>query len=227
MRIDLKTNSLALLQKSKRADKKLAYATVNAINNAAKIIQQEERDHVKRVFHTRGDFVLKQAAVIKPFASVGKSIPYAEISVGRKDRFLLGEFEEGGERKPFTPGAKRVAIPFIDDKPRAETSDKFSRDLFFKALRLRPIKQKRLHGPPKPGHLTVWKGAHRTYMIPSIGVFQRYGSGKGQTRLLYLFDKDVPIDKRLDFLEIAEKDGATILTEEMEKAIIKEIQRGL
>lgn len=232
-RIDLKTDSLELLRKAKRADKKLAYATVNAINSAAKKLQGKVQQSAKDDMNIRTPFSLRNTAIIRPFASVKNSRPYAEISVGQRDRLVLPELstKEQEKRTPFTPGAKRVAVPMIEGQPRARFPQKLPKELYWKALRLKrwprgTAKGARAKYPGEAeGKQVIWRGRLRTYMIPSIGVFQRESSDFSKP--LYLFDSDVPIPKRLAFVDIMERDAPGELTEEMERQIIKEIQRGL
>lgn len=232
-RINLSMNPAELLRKSQRAEKKIAFGTVNALNNAAKNLQSRIRGEGTRDLTIRGEFARRQAAIIKPFASVKDKRPYAELSVGKRERLLLPELatKEPEKRKPFTPGAKRVAIPLIDGQPRARFPQKLPKELYWKALRLKRWPRGTAKGARKkyPGESqakqTIWRGRLRTYMIPSIGVFQRKSSSVSEP--IYLFDADVPIPQRLGFLEIMERHGSEELTEEMEKQMIKELARGL
>ena len=63
----------------RNGQRRLAYAVVNAINNTAKRIQEAERRRVEEEFTVRKrDFLRREAAKIKPFASVKQGRPYAE-----------------------------------------------------------------------------------------------------------------------------------------------------
>ena len=107
MKIDVQIDSTKLILRLRNGQRRLAYATVNAINNTAKRIQVAERQRVEKEFTVRKkNFVLRQAAVIKPFANVKQGRPFAEIAVGQKPRLLLSAFERGAERKPSTPSAR-------------------------------------------------------------------------------------------------------------------------
>ena len=235
MRIGLSIDPALILLKARRGEKRFAFAAVNAINNAAKNLQKKVQEAAKDKLNIRKPFALRNVAVIKPFASVGAQRPFAEISVGQRDRLLLPELAtpEVEERKPFTPGAKRVAVPIIEGQPRARFPGTLPRELYFKALRLKPWPRGTGGGRAvRPNELraggeTIWRGAQRTYMIPSIGVFQRKGSRAGDTVPIYLFDEDVPLKDPLPFTEIMDRFGEEELTEELEKQIIKEIARGL
>ena len=123
MKIDLQIDSTKLILRLRNGQRRLAYATVNAINNTAKRIQAAERRRVEKEFTVRKkNFIQRQAAIIKPFANVKQGRPYAEISVGQKPRLLLSAFERGAERKPSTPSARRVAEPVIGGPARPRFS---------------------------------------------------------------------------------------------------------
>lgn len=230
LHIGIDINPALLLLKARRGEKRFAFAVVNALNNAAKTLQKRIQEDAKDELNIRKPFALRQVAIIKPFASVGKSRPYAEISVGQKDRLLLPELAsvEHEQRQPFTPGAKRVAVPFLNGAPRSHSKGDVPKAFYFKNLRLKRGKKaraKKMDG--QGGDPEVWYGQQRTYMIPAVGVFQRTGSGDRESKLIYAFDKDVPIPNRLNFISISERFGAIDLQEALQQEIIKEIARGL
>lgn len=228
MRIGIDINPALLLLKARRGEKRFAYAIVNALNNAAKTLQKRIQEDTREDLNIRKPFALRNLAVIKPFASVGKQIPFAEISVGQKDRLLLPELasKENEKRTPFTPGAKRVAVPFLNGAPRSKSNAEVPRHLYFRNLRLKKVRKARAKKMDVEKQ-EVWRGQQGTYMIPAIGVFQRVGPGEGQTKLIYAFDKDVPIPNQFNFIEIAERYGPIDLQEALQKEVIKEIARGL
>ena len=131
MDIKLKWDQSQLDQFIGQVPRRLAYATVNAINLTAKRIQQDEFARARSVFQIRkqqfffgsDSRVGGVAARITQFASVGKAVPFAEITAGKLpgggdggtgfSRLLYGRFEAGGTREPFTPGAKSVAVPIL------------------------------------------------------------------------------------------------------------------
>ncbi|MFH1689976.1 MAG: hypothetical protein ABIE42_07030 [Candidatus Eisenbacteria bacterium] len=83
MRIDLQIDSAQLILRLRNGQRRLAYAAVNAINNTAKRIQAAERRRVEEEFTDRKtEFIRREAAIIKPFASVRQGRAFAEISVG-------------------------------------------------------------------------------------------------------------------------------------------------
>ena len=125
------------------APKKLAYACANAINATALRIQNDIRAHTAQTFTLRPktrEFMLRQAAILKPRASVRDGRPFAEISVGQKPGLLLPQFETGGPRRPLV--GKHAAVPIIGAaRPTWESS--VAPELTFKRLGFieRPTKQ--------------------------------------------------------------------------------------
>lgn len=191
----------AVLGGLRNSEKRIGYAVVNAINDTAKLIQKEERRRVGRQFTVRKtDFVMRQAAVIKPFASVAEKRFEARIAVGQKPRLLLSQFEAGGERRPFTPGAQSVAVP-ITGTARPNRQSSVPAQLHVKALKLRRIA--RVGGRRrKKGERAPIEGLQGTYVVPSVGIFQRLG--RQRSRILYAFKRGLRLDRRLGFVTTAE-----------------------
>jgi len=188
--------------------KRMTYSVANAINTTAKSIQRHQREHTGQQFVVRKEFTRRQASIIKPFASPAKGIMHARLSVGQPDRFLLGGFEQGAERRPFTPGAKRVGVPVIGGA-RPSKAASVDPQLTFQRLAIRPKPgrgrgRRRSSGrAPLVGRLGTFIA--RTARQPEGGVFQRTGPGRGDVRLLYAFVAHPPrLDRRLRFIPIAE-----------------------
>ncbi len=215
MRIDLQIEAAPLVLRLQNGQRRLAYAVVNAINNTAKRIQAVERQHIEQEFTVRKkDFVLRQAAVIKPFASVMQGHPYAEIGVGQKPRLLLSAFERGGERKPFTPGARRVAEPVVGGPARPRFAQPVVPELRAGKLRF---------DLTKAGRRRASAVRTKTYLVPEVGIFQR--TGPTTTRLVYAFTRGKKLEPRLRFVETAEKEADRWFREEMEKEVLSAIAR--
>lgn len=190
MQVDLAVDVSRLQERfgsGSRADRRVAFAVVNAINETAKTAQRAVQLHVQDEFTIRQPFVLRQAAIIKPFANVRKGIPYAEISVGRRRRLLLSQFEEGGLREPFK-GKESVAVP-VEARPSKTAS--VSEELHVQRL---GIKRKR----GKDGRVT-FEGERGTYLIPRKGIFQRITAGL--SRVLYVLARPFRLEKKLGFVE--------------------------
>ena len=244
MKIDLNMDAKALEQRMDLTAKNLAYASVNAINKTALQVQEQAKANVKSRFTLRQpDFVLRQAAIIKPFASVGQDRPYAEVQVGQKPRLLLADFEKGGQRAPFI--GKNVAVPITGSPARPSFSAPVTPSLQITALALQPVlttaqKQQRRSIKGKSAAETramradfnrahgtgqVWKGRQRTYMIPGVGIFQRTGPKKADTTMLYKFVPHPQIKPTLGFLAMAKAQGQTWLGDNLQHALIEELNR--
>lgn len=215
MQINVKIDSAQLILRLRDGERRLAYAVVNAINNTAKRIQAAERQRVEQEFMVRKTaFMAREAAVIKPFASVRQGRAYAEISVGQKPRLLLGLFERGAERRPTMPGAKRVAEPVVGGPARPE----FRREVT-PALRLRRLRFDRT----KTGKRRAAVTATQTYLVPKVGIFQRLGAGAA--RAVYLFTSGKRLKPRLRWVKTAEAVAHKWFREEMEREVVNAIAR--
>jgi len=215
MNINVRIESAELVLRLQNGQRRLAYAVVNAINNTAKRIQEAERRRVEAEFTLRKrEFVLRQSAVIKPFASVGRGRPFAEIAVGHKPRLLLSAFERGAVRKPVTPSAKRVAEPVIGGPARPTFAQTVPPELRMGRLRF---------DRTKTGRRRVAVTRTRTYLIPAVGIFQRIG--KKATRAVYLFTSGKLLQPRLEFTRTAEKTADEWFREEMEREVLNALGR--
>ena len=244
MKIDLNIDAKQLEERFGLTAKNLAYATVNAVNKTALQVQQQAQQNVKSRFTLRKpDFILRQAAIIKPFASVGQNRAYAEIQVGQKERLLLSDFEKGGQRAPFI--GKNVAVPITGSPARPGFSSPVVGNLRITALGLQPslsAAQRQQRRSIKGGTAAqtramrkdftkaagagqVWKGKERTYMIPNLGVFQRTGPSKRDTTMLYKFVPRPQLKPTLGFLAMAQLQGDAWLKDNMEHAVIMELNR--
>lgn len=244
MKIDLNLDARQLEQRFSLTAKNIAYATVNAINQTALDVQRQAQENVKSRFTLRNpQFVLRQAAIIKPFANVRQGRPYAEISVGQKPRLLLADFEQGGARLPFV--GRREAVPIPGSAARPSFAQPVPAHMRFEALRLQPplsaaqrkqrtsikggnareTREARAQFTRAQGAGKVWRGDERTYMIPGLGVFQRTGSGKRDTQLVYKFLPSVQLKPKLGFLATAKDYGANRFSLNLDDAIKGEISR--
>lgn len=214
MNIALHVNVSPLLSRMRNAQRRIAYGTVNAINNTAKKIQEVERAELRRHFAVRTQFIERQVAVIKPFASVPQGRPFAIISVGQRSRLLLSTFEAGGDRPPFK--GRRVAVPITGGAARPEFTDPVPEALRFRALRIHRERR------GKKGRDSRLVGELGTYVVPGVGVFQRTADG---SHLLYKFKDHVQLRPRLGFVETADRTAAQWFTEFMEREVVEAIAR--
>jgi hypothetical protein len=208
--INVKIDSTELLLSMRNGHKRLSYAVVNAINKTAELIQKTEREQVVERFTVRNrTFIEREAAIIKPFASVGKNIPFAEISVGgaasNKPRLLLSAFERGAQRKPITKGAKSVAIPVVGGPARPTFGSQVPTELQVGKLKFQRTKR---------GKFRIGVTRTNTYLIRGVGIFQRVKKrekGKtdkesGATKLVHYFaKKPKPLRPILGFMKTAKR----------------------
>lgn len=99
MRMDAKIDILKLVDKTAKAQKNLAFSVVQGINATALKIQEAQRENLAKNFTLRTgnttQFMQRQVAIIRPFASVGRGRIYAEVAVGQRSKLLLGGYEDG------------------------------------------------------------------------------------------------------------------------------------
>lgn len=201
MNIRLQVDNSQLLLRLRNGQKRLAYAVVNAINATAKDIQQAEQGRVEDEFTVRQhEFIRRQAAIIKPFASVGQGRLYAEIAVGQKKRLLLSEFEQGGQRTAFK--GKSPAVPLIGGA-RPSKGEPVDPQFYFSRMALRRSGKGGRRRRSREGKRQIFQGALGTYAIPQVGVFQRI-PGQKRGRPLWIFTAKPPhLTRRLRFIETA------------------------
>lgn len=243
MKLNFDFDASVLQERFKLSEKNIAYAAVNSLNKTAKQVQELARANVREKFHVRTDFIVKQAAIIKQFASVTKGVPSVEIAVGQKPRLLLPDFEKGADRPPFV--GSRVAMPVPGSAARPTPDAAVPDGLWFKALGLHAEltgAQKKQRRSIKGGNKTetramrkeftkaattgkVWKGNNRTYMIPGVGVFQRTGKGRSNSQLIYKFVPTQTLVPKLGFLAMAKADGDKLLMRNLDDAIKAEMIR--
>ena len=216
MKINVTFDNSEMLRRLPKGYKRLAYASVNAINKTLKRIQKKERERVDAEFTLRRrDFMLREAAKIKPFASVKQARAYGEVAVGEKKRLLLSTFEKGGVRRPVTPGATYVAMPVIGGPARPMFSSKVPPELYMSRLKFARTKTgKRRVGVTRTG----------TYLVPEVGIFQRVG--QEESRMVYFFMRSgARIAARLHFLRTARKITDRWFREEFQREVVKAITR--
>ncbi len=232
--IAAKVDDTELLLRMRNGQKRLAYAVVNAINATMRRVQEAERAEFKKEFVIRKEeFISRNAAVIKPFASVSQARPYAEIAVGQKPRLLLSVFERGGTKEPATPGAKNIAVPVKGSPARPTFAASVPELLWIGKLRFSPTRPLPGLGRTKKGNARrsrlrktsgILYGQQGTYLMPKVGVFQRQ-QGSRVRRLLYSFKPQATLKPRLHFVRVAQEQGGVWFKEEMEKQVINAIAR--
>jgi hypothetical protein len=232
------TQGVKVLSVLKGGDKRMAYAIANAINATAKDVQAAQRAHIQQVFKLRkGDFILRQSAIIKPFASATKRSFEAVVSVGKKERLLLTGYEAGDTRRPVK--GKRAAVPIIGGPVRPNFSQSVPDTYLYKSLRLRPTKStstKRVKVDVKVSTVVSRKGTrqlkgeHRTFVLPRTakasygGVFQRVGPRKEDIRMIYSFVPPGKLPRILGFTKTARRAINKVYRQHLADEIRKTIQ---
>lgn len=219
--------ALAMLQ---NAATRMSFAVVNAINNTALEVQRrvQQREAGQFTLRAQRAFILRQAAIVKPFASAPERRFYAVISVGQRPGLLLPRFEAGGTRGGRL-GAN-VAIPVVGGaRPTQESM--IPSPLRISQLNLtRPTESAIYRRARRAGRGGVRQGLLDTYEIPNVGIFQHV-PGQKRGRLLYLFKPTVRLDRRLQFvrtgLEVARTFFAAELRRQVAATLAYQIQRGL
>jgi hypothetical protein len=201
--LSVDVRAAGVLQALRNGEKRTAFAIVNALNGTIKEVQSAERTDVLARFTVRKrDFLLRQAAVIKGagggsgFASATQGRFEARVAVGQKPRLLLGQFERGGARQPVK--GRRAAVPLIGGPARPTFRAEVPAALTYRHLAFHRRGRRIL-------------GKERTFVLrstarqPEGGVFQRVGRGRAAVRLLYPFVAGQQLDRRLRFLEVANR----------------------
>lgn len=217
LQVQVKVDTSNLILRLEKGQRRLAYTVANALNKTAKEIQAAERDRVSGSFTVRKpEFILREAAIIKPFASATQGRAFVEIAVGQKSRLLLSTFEAGGDRPAFK--GKNVAIPLTGEAARPSFQQPVEPALRFTALRFKLARRgSRGRGVARS---QVRRGELGTYLVPGVGVFQRHG---GESHLIYSFQSDVKLKPRLDFISTAQRITAERFEENLQAETISTI----
>lgn len=250
MRVNADFDTRDLLKVLGGNQKKIAYAVANATNATAYRIQEDAQGRLDSTFTLRSPqrkaFLRREAAIIKPFANAKQGRITAEIFVGQeKERLLLAEFERGAVRRPFTPGAKHVAVPVTGSPVRPTKGSVITKELEFRRLALRPQIRKDVKraiskagrgldkagrrasnkaGRAFIGQVVPWRGKQHTFMLPGVGVFQRVGLGRREDlRLIYAFDTNVMLPSTLGFVKAARAAAPFWYREYLERSVILEL----
>lgn len=200
--LEVEAHDAQVLLALRNGERRMAYAVANALRTTILAVQSAERGRAQRIFHVRQrEFLLRQAAIIKPFPSVAHL--ETRVAVGQKPRLLLPQFEAGGPRLPVR--GRRMAVPLVGSPARPTFAQPVPESLTFKALALRRVSARGQQGKRRlrtdvtiirrlTGSGAVqWKGTHRTFIIntslrlPEGGVFQRVGPSENDIRLIYPF----------------------------------------
>jgi len=269
VRIELQFDDRVLFARMQKGQRRLAFAAVNAINAAARDVQAAQFENVRRKFTIRDPRFFfgtperpgGSAARIRTFASVGKGRAFAEVEVsgplsrGRSARrTLLPEFERGGRRGPFTPGAQTVAVPLTGGAARPSIGDKIAKEFTFGGMQLRGFRggkfvrrnkasksavvslfgtEGRVEDPTgrRRGEGLQFRGRQRTFIIPPDAsfTFPQGGvfrrTGEDDIELVYVFKRPFQLDTRLGFKALGLAVGEAQLARHFEAETREAVER--
>lgn len=186
----------------------LPFATSLALNRTAKVVQEALRAHLSEAFMIRRSWVL-QGITIPKFSDKHDSPMMVRIELD-PSRAFLAKFEAGGVKRgsPVMP----IAIPSTALRPNFGYVPPLA--LYPKNLRLDT--RRGITGRlGKHEHITArgvtqLKGKDRTFVLDQTmfgvavsGVYQRFGPGKHDVRLLWSYKEHIPIPARLHFVATA------------------------
>ena len=218
-RIGLQMDNVALIKRLRNGERRLAFAAVNAVNAAAREVQKAQREAIQqRATVRKREFTLREIAVIRPFASVGRGIPFAEVAIGRKARLFLSQLEEGGLKEHR---GRNVAIPVTGSEARPTFQTPQAFPPLVKTLKFRRPRRKR---GARPGARTILQGTEGRFLIPGEGIFRRVSDTSVWAVIVY--KPEVRVPKRLGWLDRARRVGPRALREAMEREAINAVGRG-
>jgi hypothetical protein len=183
----------------------LPFATSLAVNQTAKAVQQAIRAHIAAAFTIRRPWVL-QGVVIPRFSDKRDNPIQATVAIDPARRFLR-KFEAGGTK--VGSATEPIAIPGRAIRPAFP--DLPALDLYPKNLRL--VSRHGVTGIlPAKSHVTrrgvtQIQGKQRTFVLDGAtmygvrvsGIYQRFGPGRHDFRLLWTYKRQIPIPARLLF----------------------------
>lgn len=194
MQLKVELDAKSLLLRLKNGEKRLAYATVAALNTAGERLQQDEFANVRSKFNVRatqfffGTPARPGGVAAKLYkANIGKDRPFAELAVGQeatlsragvmKKRVLLPMFETGG--RYTSQFAKTVAVPITGGaRPRkgADIDPRFT----FSAMALKAYEEgKAVKAPGRNKYRTVGVfGEYGRLQPPEAGASKRVYKGR-------------------------------------------------
>lgn len=219
MKITPRLDVLGLVDKTYKAQKNLAYSVVQGINATAKMVQEAQRQELGQHFTLRTaktkTFMERQAAVIKPFASVKQGRLFAEVAVGQRPKLLLAGFETGAKRQPMKGSV--IAQPVVGGPARPNFNEPVATAFTFRSLALKAVRDK--NGKKQ------YKGRHDTFTIAGRGVFQRLGPGRDAVQLVYRYDKEQQLPAKLNWMKTARDIAERWLDENITRAFLKSAKK--
>jgi hypothetical protein len=198
------------------ARRQLSFAVSVALNKTAKDVQQAERSSLETNFIIRKPWVT-QGITIPKFSDKSELAPTVVIALD-DTRGFLAKFEDGGVKTALDP-TRPIAVPSLAVRPTKQ--DLPLRSLYPTALGL--VTRHGVTGLIAPrgkvsrrGVLQL-QGKRRTFVLSEDmygvqvpGVYQRFGPGKHDFRLLWAYKRSIPIPALLHFAETGLKTVAEV-----------------
>ena len=197
-------NPNAVIEGLMLSEKQVRYALANSINATMKLIQQRQREQVRRDLTVRKDlFMRRQIAIIKPFARPTPGMLWSMVRIGTKPRLRLGRFETGGTQLPEL--GKNVAVPRTGGA-RPSKEQLVPKELYFKNLHFHQVGESWRGTSPEGG----------VFIMPNKGVFLRKG---GEFKILYRFMTSVQIQRRLHWYTLCVTTANAVLPRMMNEEV--------
>lgn len=244
-----------LLLKMRNGEKRLAYGVSEALRATMLQMQSAIQEHTLRAFTTRKvEFIRRFSCVIEKWPSPRDARPWGEMAVGMPSKagtLLLAYYEQGAPRRPFTPGAKSVAVPILGRPARPSFAQGVPPVFTFQGMALKAFyENKRLRKRRRAGRTDVglfgeygrlalpdnadrsriqWKGNNRTFLLPSSrraqlgAVFQRIGPKRGDVREVWTFKQGLHLDDRLQFVATGRAIADRWFAENVQRAAVESI----
>lgn len=163
MKISVDTESV--VQFCAEVIRQAPYAANNALTRTAQEAATAAQHEAQSRLEIRKDFLLKRIRVLKyPRANDLTAVIGVDANV-QGSPLIVGLLEEGGEKKGAT--GEGVAVPLTGSPARPEFAQKVTPRLLYKKLQM--------ERHTTSGGFTQWKGKQRTFVIPGVGIFQRFG----------------------------------------------------
>jgi hypothetical protein len=190
--------------------RQLPYATNAAITRTSKEAVDAVRNELRRDLTIRKQFILGRIRILQ-YSKVGNLTAVIGLDANVQGApLLLGFLEEGGEKLPIA--GEGIAIPLTGEAARPTFAQSVPTAFRYKNLRFSDN-----------------KGRQKTYIVPNVGVFQRFAPGKAGSELIYSFKPSavLPIHTHIRdaMVTVIEQRFSTIFSEEFAREVLHKASR--
>lgn len=185
----------------------IPFITALSINDTTNQAQSAVQKTLPEEFTLRRESFIKESIYIGPNDRATKDRLSGTVRVNPARNFVA-KFEDGGQKTPI--GGKALAVPVLRATNKSliiRQSDPLSLARLMDSIQNR--RGRILHPTTRKGVLRVHEDANKIFLVKSAkGTFiiQRIGNvsdGIHSTRVLYAFERSVPIKPVLHFEEVA------------------------